>query len=373
MKTARPLFAAFAAATLSIALAVPGRGAEPSGGTEAQPAEVKASAPEAAKPSEQADSGKTDGKAEGSPAPASPTAPVVIVNGTAITQADYDRVLDAYMRNFQMMSGNLQGQVSEPNEAMKQEVIDQLVSRELLYQESLKYPDADQKKKVEEQLKGIQQRFPTPEAYQEALKAQGFSEKELEGLIDKQVSVRHYVEAQIAPKASVPDEEVRKFYDENKEKFASPEQVRASHILIRCEPDAKPEDKEKAKAKAEEVRKRAAGGEEFAALATENSEDPGSKDSGGDLGFFTKDRMVEPFADAAFGLKVGEVSGVVETQFGYHVIKCTDRKEAGTVGFEEVKDNISAYLKGRALDEAVQAKVQELKRDAKVELVAPHP
>ncbi|NTU59779.1 MAG: peptidylprolyl isomerase, partial [Deltaproteobacteria bacterium] len=123
----------------------------------------------------------------------------------------------------------------------------------------------------------------------------------------------------------------------------------------------------KAKAKAEELQKKAAAGEDFAKLCKENSEDPGSKDEGGDLGFFTRDRMVDAFASAAFKLKVAQVSEVVETQFGFHVIKLTERQDAVQHGFDEVKEDIAAYLKGQALDAAVKAKLVELKKSAKIE------
>jgi peptidyl-prolyl cis-trans isomerase C len=151
-----------------------------------------------------------------------------------------------------------------------------------------------------------------------------------------------------------------------------PAQVKASHILIRVEAGADDATRAAAKEKAAGLRKRCADGEDFAALATEFSEDPGSAKNGGDLGFFAKEQMVPPFAEAAFALETGAVSEVVETRFGYHVIKTTERKEAGRREFEEVKEPISNYLRNQALDKAVKERVAGLRESAKVDVMGPH-
>ncbi len=301
-----------------------------------------------------------------------PDAPVAVVNGQPITKGEYDRALSAYMRRFRQVTGGMHGGVAEPNEQMKADVLQQLVDRTLLYQEAAKHPVKDLDAQVDKEYQGIKARFPNEEAFQKALEGENLTEEELKGLIGQQVLVRSYVETQIQPGVKVSDEDVRKFYDDNKDKFATPAQVRASHILLRFPPDASDADKAALREKAAALQKRAAAGEDFAALAKENSEDPGSAANGGDLGFFTRERMVKPFADAAFALDVGQVSDVVETRFGYHVIKVTDRKEASERSFDEVKDQIAEYLKAQGLDQAVQAKVKELREGAKIEVVTPH-
>ena len=135
------------------------------------------------------------------------------------------------------------------------------------------------------------------------------------------------------------DDVLRKMYNDNLKQYTTPEERRASHILIASPADASPADHAKAKAKADallaQIRKHP---DDFAKLASENSEDPGSKANGGDLGFFTRDAMVKPFADAAFALKnEGDVSDVVKSDFGYHIIKLTGIKPAHTQSFDEVK------------------------------------
>jgi peptidyl-prolyl cis-trans isomerase C len=127
--------------------------------------------------------------------------------------------------------------------------------------------------------------------------------------------------------------------------------------------------------KQEEAAKKAAvrakGGEDFTALAKELSEEPGAKESGGDLGFFPKDRMVPEFANAAFAANINDISEPVKTQFGWHVIKVTDKKAAGTVPFDEVDDQITSYLKTMRQREAVQNVMKGLKDSAKVQTFLP--
>ncbi|GAB4260458.1 MAG: peptidylprolyl isomerase [Deferrisomatales bacterium] len=302
----------------------------------------------------------------------SPDAPVAVVNGKPVRKAAFDRALQAYLRNFRQMTGGMHGDVSEPNEKMKAEVLNQLIDRELLFQEGAKHPVDDLDQRVDQELERIRQRFPSAEEFQRAYESQGLTEERIRELLGEQLTVRNYVEQTIMPGVRVGDAEVSEFYKENEPKFAVPEQVQCSHILIRVDPEASAEAKEAARKKAEDLRARSLAGEDFAALAKEHSEDPGSAAKGGDLGFFTRERMVAPFAEAAFALKVGEISPVVETQFGYHVIKMTDRKEAGKQSLEEVAERIRSYLESRKLDEAVQAKVAELRKGAKIEVVAPH-
>lgn len=301
-----------------------------------------------------------------------PGAPVAVVNGQPVTRAEYDRALKAYMRNFAQMSGGMHGRVAEPNERMKADVLEQLVDRELLYQESRKVPVEDLAGQVSAEFDAIRARFPSPDAFQQALKSDQLTEADLKDLIGRQISVRHFVETEIAPKVSVSEEAIAAFYKENEDKFATAEQVRCSHILIRSAPDAAPEEREAARKKAGEIQVRCAAGEDFAALAAEFSEDPGSKDAGGDLGFFPREQMVAPFSEAAFALQPGQVSPVVETRFGYHVIKLAERKEASKQSLDDVREQIQGFLASRALDQAVQSRLDELKAKAQIDVVAPH-
>ncbi len=142
----------------------------------------------------------------------------------------------------------------------------------------------------------------------------------------------------------VSEEEVRTYFDLNKEDYATPKKVRARHILLKVEPDAKPEEIEETGKKAENVLKQARSGTDFGKLARKYSDDPGSRAKGGDLGFFTRDRMVKPFSDAAFAMKPGEISELVRTRFGWHIIKVEVVQEAKEPVLAEVADEIGSKL-----------------------------
>ncbi|MFQ5877390.1 MAG: peptidyl-prolyl cis-trans isomerase [Acidobacteriota bacterium] len=151
--------------------------------------------------------------------------------------------------------------------------------------------------------------------------------------------------SEVLDSVEVSEEDVRSAYDRAlPTRFSLPEQRRASHILFRVAPDASPSEVEKIEAKARDVLRRARGGEDFAELARENSED-GSASNGGDLSFFGRGQMVKEFEEAAFTLAVGEISDLVRTGYGFHIIKVTDARDPRTVPFEEARDQLREGLR----------------------------
>ncbi len=292
----------------------------------------------------------------------SPSDPLARVNGTVITRGEVDRTIKA------ILTQNKQTQELPP-EARKQAeeaTLENLISAELLYQAGSKLEVKDLDKQLEAKLTQSKSRFASTAEYEKALQTVGLSEKELTEFTRKDIIINNLVLKEIAPKVTISDEEAKKFYDDNIDRFKQPETVKASHILIGVDPKATPEEKQKAKEKAEAILKKVKAGEDFAALAKKESTCP-SGAQGGDLGFFTKGQMVAPFEKAAFALKPGEISDVVETQFGYHVIKVTDKKSGEAVKFDEAKEKIKDYLKGQKIQKAVGDYIVTLRSNAKVE------
>jgi peptidyl-prolyl cis-trans isomerase D len=151
----------------------------------------------------------------------------------------------------------------------------------------------------------------------------------------------------IAATITLNADDVKTYYEQNKARYTKKEERKASHILLLADKGAKPEIKAAAKAKAEDVLKRVKAGGDFAAIAKAESQDPGSGSNGGDLGFFDREAMVKPFSDAAWAMKEGDISNVVESDFGFHVIKLTGIKGGGTRSLDEAKAEIEGEIKAQ--------------------------
>ncbi len=180
--------------------------------------------------------------------------------------------------------------------------------------------------------------------------------------------VNEFLRREIVQKITVSEDEMKSYYDSHKNEFKTPEMVRTRHILIEATPLSSDEEKKKAREKAEGILKRIKDGEDFAKLASDFSDDRGSKQKGGDLGLFPRGAMVKPFEDAAFALKPGEISGIVETQFGYHIIKVEERKDSSVEPFEAVMERINQKLLQESIKSKVTEFIEKAMKDAKVEI-----
>ena len=292
-----------------------------------------------------------------------PSEVVAKVNDSAITRQEVDRAVKILLSQSKV-------QKPVPTDLLKKAetaAVNQLVSSEVLYQAGLKMDNKDLDKEVQTQIAQRKAQFPSTAEYDKALRETGLTEKDLNVLMRKEIVINNLLEKEVVTKVTVTDAEVKKFYDENNDKFKMEESARASHILIGADEKASAEDRKKAKEKAESIRKKISAGEDFATRAKSDSTCP-SASRGGDLGFFAKGQMVPEFEKAAFALKPGEVSSVVETKFGYHIIKLQEKKPAGTVSFDEAKKNIEGYLKAQKTREGVNAYLEKLRKQAKIEM-----
>ncbi len=289
--------------------------------------------------------------------------PVAKVNNTPITAADLRKAFTAFKSSPQ----GAQTPADKERDAQLF-LLNQLIAGELMYQVASKTELKNREALVEENINNLKKtRFKDAEEFQKALKDQGMTEKDLRELIRRNVVIDTYIEKMIVPKQTVTEVEIKTFYEKNPEAFTQPEQLRVSHILITLDPKATADEKKKARTKIEDLLKQARAGVDFAKLAQDNSSCPSSK-QGGDLGYFGKGQMVKPFEDAAFALKPGEISAVVETQFGYHIIKAVEKKAPSKVALEDVKPKIEESLKRRKVGEAVNKTLEEARKKAKIEV-----
>lgn len=299
-------------------------------------------------------------KKESSAALVEPKGTVARVNGTAIDALELRRAKKVLLRGQKIPA--------EQQALLDKQAMDQLVSAELLYQAAVKQDAKVLDKDIDAKIAQDRTRFKDEQEFKKAINDLDMDEKDLREYIRRGLLISRYVEADFVSKIKVSDADIQNFYDKNPDKFKRDEAVKASHILIGVDSGATAEEKSKAREKAEKLQKEAAGGADFAALAKSNSTCPSSR-QGGDLGFFGKGQMVAPFEKAAFALKPGQISDVVETQFGFHVIKLTDKKAASVTELKEVKAKIEDYLKNQKVSEAVQKYLTETRKTAKIEIL----
>ena len=288
---------------------------------------------------------------------------VAVVNGTVINQAEFDSEMNRVLERLQR-TGRIPNDLERSQ--IKKQVLENLIARELLYQESQKKGIKVDQKEIEAQLTALKGRFPSEVEFKNALSTMNLTEADLRFQFERDVAIRKLLDDQIGGKSTVSEKESRAYYDSNLESFKKPEQVRASHILIKVDPGADEAKKAEARTKIESLQAKLKNGEDFGALAKEYSEGP-SGPKGGDLGFFGRGQMVKPFEETAFSMKPGQVSGMVETRFGYHLIMVTERTPESTLSYEEVKDRLEQYLKQQKVQEEIAAYVETLKGKAKIE------
>lgn len=313
---------------------------------------------------------------------------IIKVDNKIITQKDFNK-------SFDLISGGMLKTLGidakkDPDNVMvlmaKEQVISQLVINTLVNNAIEQNKITVSKAELEAAEKEISGKFATKEQFLQILKANGASYEDFKRNLEQEIKVKKYVDS--IAMVSIGEQEALKYYKANPDKFKYPRQVRASHILIAANADLikdklKKENKDmkdeainlevkkqmaEAKKKAQDLQLKAKKAPStFAALAKENSQDTLSAIKGGDLGFFTKEEMVEEFAKAAFSLKPNTISQVIQTPYGYHIIMVTDRKEAGKYTFDQTKKEIIALLENQDKMSIFKNKIAELGKNAKIE------
>jgi peptidyl-prolyl cis-trans isomerase C len=354
-KPAAPAPAASAAQAPAAAAPAPAAAGSPGAG-------AGAAAPKPAAPGG-APAGTAPGQAA-APQPLSPDkipAVVAKVNGASIHK---DELLKTAEQVHTQMMPNA------PQTAdFYRKVLDNLVARELLLQEAKATGITASEAEVNKQVSELKGRFPSPEKFQEELKKEGMTEAELTQRARDAFVLQKLVETKVVQDVKVSDQEAKAFYDQNQKQMERPERVHARHILIAVAKDATAEQKQQARTKAEGILAKVKAGGDFAKLAQESSDDPGSKSRGGDLGWFSRGQMVQPFDTAAFALKKpNDLAPVVETNFGFHVIQLVEHQDAGLTPFADVKERITEFLKQKQQQEKVQDHIKALRAKGKVEV-----
>jgi len=290
-------------------------------------------------------------------------AKVAEVNGVVISREQFDKELEIHLERVSRQGRQL---ADDQLTALKKDILEGLIEREILFQECQKTGIKIQDQAVDEQLAAIKKRSPSEAEYNSALSQMKLTEADVKAQVARGLAIRELIDQQITGKIEITDEESKAFYDRNLQLFKQPEQVKASHILIKVDAAATDAQKSEARNKIDAVRQKLKDGGDFAELAKEYSEGP-SNSRGGDLGYFKRGQMVKPFEDAVFAMQPDEVSDIVETRFGYHIIKVYDKKPEQTLAYADVKDQLSQRLKQEKIEKEATKYIDQLKKDAKIE------
>lgn len=293
--------------------------------------------------------------------PATFPAVVARVNGIAIERQELLDRVEAVKQRMHLPPGQTPLQVYKL-------VLGELVDFELLYQSSASRNAVATEAEVEAEMQQLRQQFPSEEAFQQQLSEESMTAERLKAMLQKDLSVQKMVEAHLAGQVQISEEDKRKFYDENAAAMQQPEQLRIRHLLKRVPEDATDEQKGATREQIEGLRRQIEAGAEFAGLAREHSDDPGSKENGGEM-TVSPGQTVEPFEKAAFALAPGALSPVVETRFGFHLIQLLERTPGRQVPYEEVEARIQQFLQQQGLQQRVKQEVEALKAQATIEIL----
>ena len=282
-----------------------------------------------------------------------------IVNGVEISGDAVQFELDRLVR-FYMSHGMTMDEVKRNLPKLEEKALDQAIGAKLLLDRAQELDIPLMAADIDAEVSKVVTQVGGPENYKQALDAQGISEVQFRKELEKGAKVNKLVEQACAGVADPTEDEVAKFYEAHKAEFVVPHQVLCQHILVKGSDDA-------ALDKIKAIRERiVSGGADFAEEAKKNSDCPSGQE-GGSLGWFGRGMMVPEFDKVAFEMKKGEVSGVVSTQFGYHIIYKADEKGGGQQTLVDVHDQVKDLLRHETRGRAMDAFVAELRANAKIE------
>lgn len=285
----------------------------------------------------------------------------------------YQRFQGFYVeyRNSKGVQVGARGDQLELMKELRKEAMDLIVEQEVVAQAAEKEGIAPDDEELEEYIGQLRSVFDSDMQFGMKLEADGFTEESYRRHIERMVAAKIYLDRIRMDASDISDVELQRFYDENHERLTLPGQVRVRHILLKWKPMGTQDDRGAIRKQMQPILERARGGEDFAALASEFSEDSSTRDNGGDTGLFGPGTMVPEFEQVAYSLDVGAISDPVDTVFGVHILKLEERVEPRLLPLEEVRDQLRDYVREQKMEAAVRAKIEELKAAAEVKVLIP--
>ncbi len=283
------------------------------------------------------------------------------VNGQQISEKEFESLLQRELKGvkaqfqqfgkpFDEKSEEGKNVIASIKKRLSEDIVERLMILDAAEKADIQIADAE----VEEQLSHVKGRF-GDEGFENFKKDMGVDDEYIKNDLSKQMLIAKYVES-LFKDIKIEDGAIEEHFRENIDKYNQPEMVRASHILLKTEKEAK------------EIRKKVKAGEDFSELAFNNSIDPSAKQNRGDLNYFPRGVMDKTFEEAAFSMPVGSVSEPVKTRFGYHIIKVIDKKAPQKATLENSRDKIIASLSEEKRKEIIGTKIAELRKTADIEV-----
>jgi len=289
---------------------------------------------------------------------------VAVVNGVEIYEAEFQAALQQAMHQLPEAEENM---TVDRRRVLRKAVIENLIGRRLAYQESLRLGIRVDFALVDSEMKRVFARIATPDKLAEVLEKSHLSRAGLRAQFKRDIAIRRLFEEQVVRNIDVDDQEARGFYDNNPNLFKTPALVKASHIFIAAGPGSTREERKEAVQLVRAIQERLDQGAEFSEMAIDYSQ-CASRENGGDLGYFEKEKMIKGFAEAAFALNPGETSDIVRTGRGYHLVRVEDRKPKMKLSFEDAKEKLLRSLKIEKSTQAIKAYLKTLRDSAEVEI-----
>lgn len=292
------------------------------------------------------------------------TGPVARVNGEDIDRATFEKQMERTRARFQRAGRQIAPALET---RLKENLIRKLVEEELIAQKAKSENVTLEAAEIDAKLAEHKARFGSDKAFASFLERTQQSEADVKADLEKNL-LRDKLFAKLLQGQEPTEEDAKKYYEENKDKYKQKEQINAQHILFKTDKNTTDADKKKKLEQAKKVFAEAKKGADFAELAKKHSEGPTAQ-RGGDLGTFSRGRMVKQFEDVAFAAKPGDILGPVETQFGYHIIKVNEKTAEVQRPYDEVKESILTSLKARQKSKATRDLLDKLKTEAKIEVL----
>jgi parvulin-like peptidyl-prolyl isomerase len=254
---------------------------------------------------------------------------------------------------------------------LRREAMDLMIEQTLVGQAAEKEGIEADPDEVDRQVEELRDMYGSDDVLRMKLGEDGFTEESYRRHVARMIAAKRYLDRIRADASDVSDGELELFYEDNEARLTLPEQVRVRHILLTWKPLGTQDDRAALHEQMQPILERARAGEDFEALATQYSEDYATKGNGGDTGLFPRGTMVPAFEQVAFSLSLGEVSDPVETVFGVHILRLEERQAPRLLPLEEIRDELREYVREEKMEAAVQAKIDQLRAAADIEILIP--